>query len=150
MERFGHVVWSIPFQPGRLEAVARRGGREIARAVRETTGPATAVQLAADRLRIAGDGRDLSMISAAIVDSKGRIVPTADNRIDFGISGVGRLIGVGNGKPTSLEPDKASFRTAFNGLAQALVQSDGRAGIIGLRADSAELRGSTLRLVSLA
>ena len=149
MERFGHVAWSVPFQPGRIEAVALRGGRQIARAVRETTGPAAAVQLTANRLRIAGDGRDLSVISTAIVDSKGRVVPTSDHRVSFSLSGAGRLIGVGNGNPTSLEPDKATFRNGFNGLAQALVQSDGHVGPIDFSASAQGLRPGRIRLLAL-
>lgn len=149
MERFGHVAWSVPYETGRIEAIARRGGREIARAARETTGPAATVQLTADRLRITANGRDLSVITAAIIDSKGRVVPTADNRIDFSLSGTGRLIGVGNGNPTSLEPDKASFRNTFNGLAQALVQSDGRGGAIDFTASSGGLRSGRIRLLAL-
>jgi beta-galactosidase len=149
MERFGHVAWSVPYQPGRIEAVARRAGREIARAVRETTGPAEAVQLTADRRRIAGDGRALSVVSTAIVDSKGRVVPTADYRVNFSLSGAGRLIGVGNGNPTSLEPDKATFRNGFNGLAQALVQSDGHVGPIDLSASVQGLHPGRIRLLAL-
>ncbi|HEU5066710.1 MAG TPA: beta-galactosidase GalA [Sphingomicrobium sp.] len=149
MERFGHVAWSIPYAPGRIEAIARNSGRIIARAARETTGAAEAVQLSADRLRIAADGRDLSVITAAIVDSKGRLVPHANNRVDFSLVGTGRLIGIGNGNPTSVEPDKASFRSTFNGLAQALVQSDGRVGGFDFTGASAGLRPGRVRLLTI-
>jgi beta-galactosidase len=146
MERFGHVSWMVPYQPGRIEAVARQNGHIIARSVRETTGPGVAVRATADRLRLTADGRDLSVISVAIVDSKGRVVPDIEKRIDFQLNGAGRLIGVGNGDPTSTEPDKALFRTSFNGLAQALVQSDGRLGPIDFTAAVRGLRESSLRL----
>jgi beta-galactosidase len=52
---------------------------------------------------------------------RGLPVPTADNLLRFGAAG-GKVIGVGNGNPNSLEPDVASERKAFNGLAQAIVR----------------------------
>lgn len=149
MERFGHVAWTVPFAPGRIEAVARNGGRRAATARRETTGAAAAVRASVDRARIAADGRDLGMVSIAILDSKGRVVPTAAHRVTFDISGPARLIGVGNGDPTSLEADKADARTTFNGFAQAIVQSDGRPGTITVRASADGLRDGQVRFAAL-
>jgi beta-galactosidase len=57
----------------------------------------------------------VSIIRVAIKDDKGRVVPTANNMVKFSIAGPGRIIGTGNGNPTSYEPDKASQRMAFNG-----------------------------------
>ena len=41
----------------------------------------------------------LSIVNVAVVDSKGRVVPMADNLIQFKLSGPGKIIGVGNGEP---------------------------------------------------
>jgi beta-galactosidase len=49
--------------------------------------------------------------------------------LSFEVDGPGGLIGVGNGDPTSHEPDKAFERSAFNGLCMAIVQS--RRGLAG-------------------
>ena len=43
------LEWRVPYAPGRLEAVGYNGGQVAARDVRETTGPAHAVELIADR-----------------------------------------------------------------------------------------------------
>ena len=130
MPRNRHLAWSVPWEPGRIEALGLNGGRIVARTQRETTGEAHAIRLVPDRPRIAGDGRDLVMIRVEIVDRAGRIVPRANDLVRFEIAGAGRLIGVGNGDPTSSEADKAPQRSAFNGLAQAIVQSAGTAGRI--------------------
>jgi beta-galactosidase len=150
MERFGHLAWTVPFARGQIEAIGRSGGRKIARTLRETTGEAAGVRATVDRARIAADGRDLAMITLAIVDRKGRVVPTAAKALKFDVSGPGRLIGVGNGNPTSLEPDKATSRTTFNGFAQAIVQSDGRPGKIELRASSEGLREGRIAFAALS
>ncbi len=149
VERNRHVQWSVPYQPGTLRAVGHVGGRKAATAERVTAGPAHAVRLSADRGRISGDGRDLSMLMAEIVDRAGTVVPHGDALVVFEVAGAGRVIGVGNGNPTSLEPDQASQRHAFNGLCQAIVQSTGAPGSIRIRASSAGLRAGTALLVAL-
>jgi beta-galactosidase len=56
--------------------------------------------------------------------------------------GPGKIIGVGNGNPSSHEPDKALQRMAFNGYCLVQVQSDKTAGKIRLTASSEKLKGS--------
>jgi beta-galactosidase len=58
------------------------------------------------------------------------------------------VIGVGNGDPTSHEPDRASQRRAFNGLAQVLVQSGGGAGPIRIAAAAEGLQPGALTLLA--
>ena len=83
-----------------------------------------------------------------IVDAQGRVVPTAGNKVAFSLSGPGKLIGVGNGDPTCLEPDKGSSRSVFSGLAQAIVQTGRSAGEIVLRAEAEGLLGAKIVLTS--
>ena len=139
--RDGHASWSVPYAPGRL--VARGypddGAGVAAETVCETTGPAAAILLEPDRATIGGDGEDVSLVTVRVVDAAGRTVPTANATITFDVSGVGRLIGLGNGDPSSHEADKGSMRSVFNGLAQAIVQSDGRPGELRIDASSPEL-----------
>jgi beta-galactosidase len=115
-----------------------------AETVRETTGPAAAILLEPDRATIAGDGDDVSLVTVQVVDAAGRTVPTANATITFAVSGAGRLIGLGNGDPSSHEADKGSMRSVFNGLAQAIVQSDGRPGELRLDASSPGLASGSV------
>ena len=143
MPRNRHLEWRVPYAPGRLEAIGYNSGRVVARDKRETSGPAHAVQLTVDR-RLA-KAREVVIANAMIVDARGRPVPTADNLLRFAASG-GEVIGVGNGNPNSLEPDVASERRAFNGLAQAIVRV-GR-GPVEISVASAGLAGSRMRIVA--
>jgi beta-galactosidase len=52
------------------------------------------------------DREDVSIITVQANDAQGRTVPTANNNITFELSGPGKIIGVGNGDPSSHEPDK--------------------------------------------
>lgn len=148
MERNGHIAWSVPYVPGRIEAIGYTGGHVLARDRRETAGPAAAVRIAADRMRIAADGRDLAMLTLSVVDRKGRLVPDAADSITVKPAKGLRLLGTGNGDPNGYVPDHAAARPAFHGLMQAIVQSDGRAGPIRVAANAAGLAGDAIILLA--
>ena len=92
------------------------------------------------------DGCDVAVIRVAIKDTKGRVVPTADNLVKFSIEGPGKIIGTGNGNPSSHEPDKASQRMAFNGYCMVFVQTDKTAGEIHVKASSENLKDAEIVL----
>ena len=73
-------------------------------------------------------------------------MPTANLPVRFEAAG-GAIIGVGNGNPNSHEPDKATARSLYNGLAQVILQSErGRAGTLLLKATSAGVRGAVAQM----
>jgi beta-galactosidase len=68
--------------------------------------------------------------------------------VKFFISGDAKIIGVGNGDPSSHEPDKCAEgmwqRSAFNGKCQVIIQAGKKPGIIKFEARAAGLwQGST-------
>ncbi len=134
-----HLEWKVKYAPGKLVAKGLRKGAPI-EATRETTGAAAAIRLTADRSDLTADDADLAVVTVEIIDAAGRVVPVADNKVNFTLSGPAKLIGVGNGDPSSHEPDKANSRSAFNGLAQALVQTTHTAGEIVLQAEALNLK----------
>ena len=141
---FHHLEWKVKYAPGTLLARGFKGGKEILTDKVETTGQPVAVNLAADRTTITADGEDVAVFTVQVADAKGRMVPTANDAITFAITGPGKIIGVGNGDPSSHEPDQFVAtrdnpspkwsRSLFNGLAQVLVQSTQAPGEIKLTA----------------
>ena len=130
----GHVEWKVKYEPGFIEARGSKDGKVMLTEKRETTGPAVAIRLTADRTEIDADGEDLAFLKVEALDKDGRAVPTANNFIGFKVSGEGALIGVGNGDPNCQESDKAPKRSLFNGLAQVIVQATKRPGEIRIEA----------------
>ncbi|WP_184648727.1 beta-galactosidase GalA [Sphingopyxis sp. JAI128] len=145
VDRFDMPRWQVPYEPGRLEAIGYRGGREVARAVVETTGAPVALRLTPDRMLMAGDGEDVQPVTIDAVDAKGRHVATAHLPVSFAISG-GDIIGHGNGDPNSHEPEKGNHRRLFNGLAQLIVRSDAAKGPLVVTASAAGLRSARVNL----
>ncbi len=139
MPRWGHLDWEVPYVPGAIEVKGYASGRLTASHRIETTGPAAALRLTPDRKEIRADGEDVVLVKCEIVDAKGRIVPTAMHEVRFA-SKNGMIIGVGNGNPSSHEPDKATKRKAFNGLCLAIVQSTRTAGKIEITASANGLK----------
>jgi beta-galactosidase len=141
-----HVEWKVKYAPGTLEARGFQDGKQVLTAKRETTGPPAKLLLRPDRARIAADGEDVSVVVAEVVDANGRVVPTASKPVQFRMSGNGRIIGVGNGDPSSHEPDKATQRSTFNGLCMVIVQSTKQAGEISLEATSEGLESAGTKI----
>jgi beta-galactosidase len=139
-----HVKWTVPFEPGTLKAVSRKNGKIVLTDERKTAGAPAKIILKADRNKIEADGKDLSFITATIVDKNGVVVPRADNEIYFKITGTGFIAGVDNGNETSHESFKGNKHAAFNGLALAILQSNGKKGTITLTAASEGLQPATI------
>jgi beta-galactosidase len=139
-----HVKWRVPFKSGHLHAVSRRQGADVLTKNLHTAGRPAKIELTADRSNISADGKDLSFVTMKVLDDKGHIVPSADNLVQFKVSGKGFLNAADNGSPTSHERFKADNRKAFNGLALAIVQSSGSKGDIRIEASSSGLQTAEL------
>ena len=121
-----HLEWKVAYKPGTLEARGVKNGKKLVTKI-ETTGDPLTIVLSPDRSSIDADGEDVSVVNVSVLDEKGREVPDAMNLIKFELKGEGRIIGVGNGDPSSHEADKCKEgswqRQLFNGKCQLIVQS---------------------------
>ncbi|MEO6674761.1 MAG: beta-galactosidase GalA [Ginsengibacter sp.] len=126
MPRNSHLKWNVPYEPGKLEAVGYRRGKKLTAKV-ETTDKAATIVVQTSKTTMLADGRDAVVINISVIDRQNREVPDANNLIRFTIKGDGKIIGVGNGDPSSHEPDKFSDsmwqRKLFNGKCQVIVQA---------------------------
>ncbi|TPG67552.1 beta-galactosidase GalA [Hymenobacter nivis] len=106
MTKNSHLEWQVPYASGTLAAVGYRNGKKIATDQVQTTGPAAAIALAASSATVQANGEDVSVVTVRIEAKNQRLMPTADSEVTFSLRGPGKIIGVGNGDPTSLEPDQ--------------------------------------------
>ena len=142
MPYMGHLQWTVNFTPGRIEAVGYKNGHTMTSMV-ETTGEPYKIMLRPDRTSLLADGNDVSVINVSVTDLEGREVPDASNLIRFSVEGDAKIIGVGNGDPSSHEMDKCPEghwqRSLFNGKCQVILQSGVSKNTIRLTAVSDEL-----------
>ncbi len=153
MPRYSHLQWKVAFEPGKLEAIAYKNGRKLIEKI-ETTGPPIEVVVTPYKTIMLADGKDATILNITVVDKDGREVPDANNMIRFSIKGAGKIIGVGNGDPSSHEPDKcldgAWQRSLFNGKCQVIVQSTKKAGFIEFEATSSNLYKGATDIITIA
>lgn len=130
--------WQVPWAPGKLEAIGFIGGKEVLRSAVETTGASARLRLTADRPIMTGTGRDVQPISVDLLDTNGRHIPTAIDRVTFSVTD-GEIIGVGNGDPGDHDSELATSRKLFAGLAQVLIRAPEGKGDLVLIAQIAGL-----------
>jgi len=106
MPKNGHLDWNVIYYPGSLVAKGFVKGKPTVSEQVETTDVPAKVVLTADRNQLKADGEDVAVVTVQVNDLKDRLVPTADNGIEFTLKGPGIIIGVGNGDPASHEPEK--------------------------------------------
>jgi beta-galactosidase len=155
MPRNSHLKWIVNYEPGKLEAIAYKKGKRLYQKV-ETTGMPFEVVVTPYKTTILADGKDATILNITVLDREGREVPDADNLIKFSIEGPGKIIGVGNGDPSSHEPDKCTDgmwqRTLFNGKCQVIIQAGRETGMIKFEAKATGLwsGGTDIQTISPA
>lgn len=140
------VIWYVPFQPGTLEAVGRNGERVVARHSLKTTGPATRIDLHADRVELVADELDIAHVVASLEDAEGLRVPDSDRALHFELSGPGSIAGLDNGDLTCDEPYQGTTRTTRSGRCLAILRAGGKAGTVTLRVAAEGVPTAILRL----
>jgi beta-galactosidase len=104
MEKNGHLEWEVNYTPGTLKAVGYTTTKNtITDEVSTTQQPE---RMLATQEVIPTGMSDIAVVTISTVDKKGLRVPTAMDEAFFEINGPAKIIGVGNGDPTSLAPEQ--------------------------------------------
>ena len=141
-----HVIWRLPFRPGTLTAVSRKNGKIILTKEIKTSGEAARIELTVDKKNLKADGKELTFITARILDKNGIIVPTADNEIKFSITGNGIFAGSDNGYQADTVSLKNPKRKCWMGMALAIIQSTEKKGNITLTATSPRIASASVTI----
>jgi len=150
MPRNGHLNWMVDYKPGILKAVAYKNDKKII-ASSETTDVPYQLVITADRNKMLADGQDATVLNITVVDKKGLEVPDAGNLVKFSLDGEAKIIGVGNGDPSSHEPDQYNNqqdyqRHLFNGKCQVIFRAGTHAGTINIKAEAKEIKGASVEI----
>ena len=131
--QFGNLVFTVPYAPGNLTALALdASGAVVATHTRMTVQPAVAIRLRIDApsaetgtgSAMVADGEDVAMVRAELVDASGNIAAEDMRPVTFAVaSGEGRVWATHSGNPVGLEPPHSPTRKAYHGLARAIVRS---------------------------
>jgi beta-galactosidase len=141
--------WDVEYQPGELRVVAYNKGQVVANKLIKTAGAPSKLTLTPDRTELSADGVDISYITVEVKDKDGNLVPDADNKIQFKVTGAGEIAAVGNGDSATVAPFQANYRRAFYGKAMLIVKTKkGAKGKINVTAYADELDVTPVTLLA--
>ena len=143
------IFWKdIAYRAGKLEAVAYKNGKIIARHAIETTGRAVKLIATPDNYHWKADGQDLQHIRIVAVDSKGRRVLHADSELKFEVEGDARIVAVTNGDIQSNELNVTNHRSLWQGAAMVILRAGKQPSKITLKTTSDKFKTVTTKLVT--
>lgn len=133
--------FTVPYAPGTLTAVGLRDGRPVSEWQLRTAGPAARIELTLDRSRADANGRDLTYVTARLLDQDGVPVYAQSDDLDLKleITGAGKLIGTGSGHPRRIASFQGNDVRTFHGQAVAVVQSMDVPGEVEIRVSGGKL-----------
>lgn len=140
------ATFSVPYNPGQLKAVGIENEKEVESKILKTAGKAAKMVLKADRNMIKADGQDLSYVTLEIVDEFGTIIPNADLKIQFSVTGTGSIIGTDNANIKDLNPYISLSRMTWKGKALAIIKSKQTKGEIVLSANAEGLATENIKI----
>ncbi|MBP6023481.1 sugar-binding domain-containing protein [Ferruginibacter sp.] len=141
-----HVMWRVPFTPGTIKAVSRKNKKTVLVKEIKTAGAPVKIELTADKKIIKSGGNDLCFITARIVDKDGNTVPDAGNLVKFSIAGNATIAATDNGYQADTVSFSSTQRTAWKGMALAIVKPGSKKGNSTLTARADGLTSGTIAL----
>ncbi len=122
-------VWQVNYMAGELKAVAYSSGKQVAETVQRTAGTPAILEVKTDNTNLKSDRNDVALVSLAVRDAKGVLVPNADQQIAFAFKGQAKWLGGENGDPVDITPQRETVRKVFNGLSRGFFAGkDGESG----------------------
>ncbi len=119
------IIWRVPFEKGVLTATGIRNGRHVS-CRRQTSSEPESIRLIPEPGEIRGDGRDVSFVTAELLDAAGTVCLCEDRCIRVEAEGVGDVAG-------------PAERDMIAGRARFAVRSSGGPGWINVRAHVDEM-----------
>ena len=142
-----HRGSSIRYEPGVLEVVVYKDGREWARDMVKTTGAPARLEATAETVMVASDGEDVCYVNVSVRDAEGMVVLDAKLPVKFEMEGPGEIVATDNGDETDFDDYHSPSRRTFNGWVQAIVRAHpGSAGNMRVRVSSVGLAPSIIEV----
>ena len=134
-------VWNnVVYQPGTVEVITWKNGREWAREKVSTAGKAARIAASVDYA-----GEELIYITADVLDHSGNLVPDANNQLQFSVKGPAVIVATDAGDPTSHVPFYSTQLPAFHGKASVIVRRTGP-GAVSVSAKAQGLKSATINI----
>jgi len=143
---YEQTLFSVPYKKGELTAIGYNQGQEAAKTSVVTSKAASRLKIELTKPVMQNDGFDAIAVNVMAVDEDGLFVSSAQDMVNFKITGGAYIAGVGNGNQNSHEPDFAEYRHLFNGRCQAIIKSNEGTEKITITASADGLASDTVQI----
>lgn len=139
--------FSVPYQPGTLEAIAYRAGTRLGRRTLATVSAPAALRVRPEKRQVSSARQTLSYVRIELLDANGRLVPEGEADVRLNIDGPAELVAFGSAGPFA-GTFMAEQRQTWRGRALAILRSQGSKGIVRIEARSPRVQGgnATIKL----
>ena len=141
------IKWTdIAYEPGYVEAVARKDGKTVARHRINTYGKVSRLQLVPDQEVWKADGTDLQHVTVYAVDKNGNKVWDDTDELTFSVEGDASIVAVSNGDITTDENLAGNRIRLFHGSAMVILRAGVKPSAITLTVSTAGKKDYKLKL----
>jgi beta-galactosidase len=141
-----HVMWRVPYAKGTIRVVSRSHGKTVLEEQVKTAGKPAGIMLSVDKSTNKADGKDLSFVTATIVDKNGLPVPHTDMLLSFHVSGTAVIAGTDNGYQADTTTLQSHSRKTWKGKALVIIKSSLKKGNSTLTVSSPGMPPATILL----
>ena len=115
--------WMVPYEEGKLEAVAYNKGKEIKRTSLNTSKEPSKLKNIITKLDAEEDFKSSYILTSEAMDYQGNLFPYAENKVYYKIVGDIEKVSIENGNPIdSISRTKANFRSMFFGKVRLFLE----------------------------
>jgi beta-galactosidase len=139
---------NVTFAPGKLKAIATKGGKIVAQQELQTAGEPKSIKLTLHTgpQGLQADGSDVALIDFEIVDAQGRRCLTDEARVDFSVTGP--VIWRGGLNAGKLNTTNNLYLDTECGINRVAIRSTLVPGIISVTATREGLTSATVKIES--
>lgn len=145
------MLWTdVPYGTGgTILAIARTGGKEVARHELKTTGKAVRLVIEAeDNGTFTPDGMSLRYVHVYAVDAKGNRVPTAADEVTLDVQGAATIQAIDDGNHYTDELMNVNPKHLYKGQLLLILRSTQQPGTVTVKASSPALKAANYKFSS--
>ena len=142
------LVWYIPYQKGKLSAVAFKDGKKIASKTYHSAEKAAGFEVKTDKQMMRANEKDVVHVEIDVVDKNGYFCPMASNLVEVEVIGPAKILAMDNGDPIELTQYQVNQKKAFRGKCLLMLQSTAEKGAVTVNLKSKGLITKTIQLTT--
>ena len=124
------ATYELLYEPGELQAIAYKNGKEISSYMIRTADDKVQLSVECDNRVLQANGEDLAFLTVKLVDAQGTLNLSASKEVRVNVEGAGVLQGFGSADPQIAVSYDEHCWTTYDGCLLAVIRSENEKGIV--------------------